>query len=100
MQFAFYPTKWITALLQYHIFHLDSTTDALYNAAGVPTRRDPTGRAGNDVGEEIDLLLNFHLGTHQDIIFGYSKLFAGDFIKATGNPGSPELVYLQYSFRW
>jgi hypothetical protein len=100
MQFALYPAKWIQTVVQYHMFRLDSAKDALYNAAGNAIRRDPTGRAGTDVGEEIDLLTNFHLTTHQDILVGYSRLSAGDFIKRTGNPGSPDLFYLQYSFKW
>lgn len=100
MDFRCYPTNWVTFLMQYHVFNLDSAKDALYNAAGVAIRRDPTGRAGTDVGDEIDLCLSFHLSAHSDIMIGYSKLFAGTFIKETGNPGSPEFTYLQYSFRW
>jgi hypothetical protein len=94
------PAKWITTGIQYHMFWLDTTDDALYNSAGTAIRRDPTGRAGNHVGNELDLTTNFHLTNHQDLFIGYSKLFAGEFIKATGNPGSPELFYVQYSFRW
>ena len=30
------PTKWITVGVQYHILHLDSAKDALYNSGGVP----------------------------------------------------------------
>jgi hypothetical protein len=99
-QLTFYPTKWITVLLQYHAFRLAEAKDALYSAAGVPLRRDPTGKAGTDVGDEIDLAINFHLDKHQDIYIDYSHLYAGAFIKQTGSPRSPDYVYLQYSFRW
>lgn len=99
-QFALYPVPWVLFLTQFHHFELASSRDALYNAAGAPIRRDPSGRAGRHVGEEIDLLLNVHLSAHQDVLLGYSKLFAGRFIKQTGNPGSPELFYAQYQFRW
>ncbi len=95
-----WPTKWIATGLQYHMFRLESARDALYNSAGAAIRRDPTGRAGTDVGDEIDYITNFHLSMHQDILVGYSKLFAGSFIRRTGNPGSPEYFYLQYSYRW
>ncbi len=100
LEVQMYPTNWITFLAQYHVFRLDSAFDALYNAAGVAIRRDPTGRAGTDVGDEIDFKLNFHLDVHNDILIGYSKLYSGDFIKRTGPGGSPELFYIQYSFRW
>jgi hypothetical protein len=33
-------------------------------------------------------------------LVGYSKLFAGDFIRATGPAVSPELLYVMYNFRW
>jgi hypothetical protein len=96
----FYPMDWISVLCQYHVFNLAEAKDALYNARGVAIRRDPTGRAGTDVGDEIDFCVNFHLSAHSDILIGYSKLFAGDFIKRTGPMGSPEFSYFQYSFRW
>jgi hypothetical protein len=100
MQVAFYPTNWTVTLLQYHIFRLDAARDALYNAGGAAIRRDPTGRAGTDVGDEIDFTTNFHLSQHQDILIGYSKLFAGQFIRRTGPDLSPDFFYAQYSFKW
>jgi hypothetical protein len=99
-QISLQPTPWITFLTQYHIFRLDSSRDALFNTAGAPVRLDPTGAAGHDVGQEIDCLANIRLSRHQDILIGYSKLFAGPVITRTGNPLSPELFYAQYSFRW
>lgn len=100
-QLAFYPTHWITTAFQYHMFRLDSARDALYNSAGTALRQDPTGRAGTDVGDEIDLITNFHLSRHQDILLGYSKLYEGNFIRDTVGPKvSPELFYAQYSFKW
>lgn len=101
MQLGLYPTKWIQTTLQYHIFHLDSARDALYNASGAVIRRDPTGQAGTFVGDEIDFTTNFHLSLHHDIFVGYSKLFAGSYIHRTSGPQTgPALFYLQYSFKW
>lgn len=100
-QVAFYPAKWIYSSVQYHVFHLDSARDALYNVAGVAIRRDPTGQAGTSVGDEIDFTTNFHLNSHQDIFLGFSKLFAGPFIRETAGPKTgPALFYLQYSYKW
>ena len=45
-------------------------------------------------------MLNFHLTKHSDVYVNYSHLYAGDFIKRTGSPRSPDYLYLQYSFRW
>jgi hypothetical protein len=90
----------VTFWTQYHHFWLASANDALYNAAGNAVRRDPTGNAGTNVGDELDLVLNFHLGAHSDLAFGWSKLFPGPFIQNTGSGRPPELFFMQYSFRW
>jgi hypothetical protein len=100
MQLNLFPAKWITPALQYHVFRLDSARDALYAANGAVLRVDPTGAAGRDVGNEIDFTVNFHLARHQELFVGYSKLFAGSFIKQTGPGGSPEVTYVSYSFKW
>lgn len=94
------PEPWLQLRLQYHIFRLAAAKDALYNASGSPIRQDPTGAAGNDVGDEIDFLANFHLSPNQDVLMGFSKLFAGDFIRATGPASDPTYFYTQYTFRW
>ncbi len=98
-----YPQPWLTIRLQYHHFWLDRAGDALYNAAGVPIRRDPTGTAGTDVGDEIDLVTNYHLTRYSDILVGYSRLFGGRFLEATAGPNSAadaELFYLMWQRRW
>jgi hypothetical protein len=99
-QIAFFPLQWVTCLIQFHHFRLDTPRDALYSAAGRPLRQDPTGRAGTQVGNELDLAASFHLGTHTDLLIGWSKLFAGSFIERTGPKVSPELFYLQVGYRW
>jgi hypothetical protein len=94
------PTKWIITGVQYHILRLDAAKDALYNSAGAVLRSDPTGRAGTNVGQVFTVYTNFHLSPHSDVLVQYSHLNAGDFIKRTGPGGSPDQLYLQYSFRW
>jgi len=100
VQAVCYPARWVTAQAQFHVFRLVSARDALYNAGGVPIRVDPTGRAGTDVGQELDLTANFHVGTHQDVFVGFSHLFAGSFIRRSGPPVSPSLFYFQYSLKF
>ena len=98
-----YPAHWITLGTQFHVFRLDSNKDALYGQAGQVVRQDRTGRAGNDVGTELDILANFHLTDRQDIFFNYHHLYTGSFIRSTGPGvrGVPlDYTYLQYSLRW
>jgi hypothetical protein len=99
-EIAFFPTKCWTTWVQYHVLRLDSPKDALYNSAGVPTRQDITGRAGSDVGEVLTVINNFTIDVHQNVFVQYSHLYAGDFIRQTGKPGSPDFLYFMYSFRW
>ena len=106
-QATFYPAKWITGLVQYHVFRLDQAKDALYGPSpGYPTDRfDPTGKAGTNVGQELDVVGTFNLDRHNAIMLGYSKFFSGDFIRETGTTSAarstnPEFFYMQYSFRW
>lgn len=98
-----YPTNWVTLWFQYHRFWLAENQDALYNAAGVATRRSPDGSAGRDVGQELDVVANFHITKNADIMVGYSKLFGGEFLKKTTGPNQAsdaDLLYVIYSFRW
>jgi hypothetical protein len=103
---AIFPTKWITAGIQYHILHLDSPKDSLYNSAGAPilgtTLAGPAKAVNGEatgVGDELVFTLNFHLTNHQDIYLQYCKLYAGNFLTENGR-GSPSLLAAQYSFKW
>jgi hypothetical protein len=99
-----YPTNWMTIWCQYHHFQLAARRDALYSAGGVALRRDPTGRAGSHVGDELDIITNFHLTNHSDFMIGYSRMFAGNFLRRTATNAaqatSPDLFYMMYSYRW
>lgn len=99
----FYPAPWITVWTQYHHFWLDSPTDALYNAGGVAIRRDPTGAAGRNVGDELNLVVNFHLARYTDVLVSCNKLYGGRFLQQTAGPNAAsnaESLYLMFSQRW
>ena len=100
LQLSLWPAKWILVNLQYHALWLESAKDALYAPSDAVLRSDPTGNAGRSIGNLFTITTNFHIDAHQDIFVGYSKLSALDFIRNTGNGASPELYYVQYTFRW
>jgi hypothetical protein len=99
-QLNLHPMPWATFTAQYHRFYLANKRDFLYNAAGNATLRDITGQSGSHVGDEIDFRFNIHVDRHQDVLVGYSKLFAGDFLKARAPGVSPALFYVQYNIRF
>ncbi|SFP98649.1 Alginate export [Nitrosomonas cryotolerans] len=99
-QITLKPQPWFTFLAQYHRYYLANKRDFLYNAGGAATLRDPTGQSGSHVGDAIDFVVNFHIARHHDALIGYSKLFTGNFIE-NQRPGiSPDLLYVQYNFRF
>ena len=100
VQAYLYPAKWLTTGLQYHVFRLDSNTDAMYNFSGGVLRQDKTGKSGDNIGSEIDVLTNIHLTDRQDIFLSYSHFFAGQFVKNTGPSSGIDYFYAQYSWRW
>lgn len=99
-QFTMHPMHWITFITQYHRFYLANDRDYLYNAAGFATYRDPTGASGSHVGDELDFRLNLHLKRHHDVLLGYSKLWAGDYLQRQAPGVNPDLFYIQYNFRF
>ena len=99
-QFICYPAPWFTCGIQYHIFDLVSSRDALYNAGGTAIASDPTGKSGHDVGNEVDVFEKFQIDMHQDLLVGYSQLEAGGFIKATKHVNEIDFGYAQYCVRW
>ncbi|MCE9563820.1 MAG: alginate export family protein [Planctomycetes bacterium] len=99
-----YPAKWMTLWFQAHNFWLASSKDALYGPAGVALRRDPTGAAGNFVGNELDTIVNFHLNKRTDLLVSYSYLFAGEFLQKTQPAGSgsanTSTLAMIINYRW
>lgn len=100
---AFSPTEKSNFTLGYHIFHLASARDALYNATGTPIRVSPTGAAGTYVGQELDLIYQIVVNARADVLFGYSHFFAGTFVKRTnpvGVSGNADFYYSQWTWRF
>lgn len=95
------PVKKVEFQAWWHIFKLDQARDALYDAGGAVVRVDPTGAAGRDVGEELDLLVNWNLTPRSALQFAYCHLFPGDFLLNTpgGAPGR-DFYYTQFTVRF
>ncbi len=83
-----WPTKKLTAWVDFWNFSVENSNDAWYNAGQVGLlRMSPTagGEIGNHLGNEIDLTVNYSLYKNVGILAGYSKFLSGTFIdKLTG----------------
>lgn len=94
------PIKDVTVKLSWFHFWLDSELDALYNAGGNPIRRNVTGSSGNDVGDELDLTINWQVDAHSSVLFGWSHFWPNNFIETSGRSQDADYVYLQYTFKF
>lgn len=94
------PHKKLTILLWQHFFFLASDRDGLYNAAGVVSFQDPTGRSGAVIGQETDLLATWKFGPNADVGIGYSYFWSGDFIKDNGGNSFASFLYTQMHVRF
>jgi hypothetical protein len=88
------PHKRVSAKVQGLNFRLAQERDALYNAAGAVSRRDLTGAAGDDAGNEFDAEVTVNLGVHVSTMVGYTRFMPGNFIKKTGPSNTHNLFYV------
>ena len=92
------PCSKVDMLAWFHVFKLQQEADALYNAGG-GAFAFPT--FGQDVGQELDLLVKFKIRPRADLIVGYSHLFAGSFLLNALGPGlGRDFVHTQFSLRF
>ena len=91
------PLKRMTAGVTGHLFWRADDDDALYNAGGGVVR--PSAASTNtEVGGEIDVTVKYAFDRHLQGLFGYSRFFAGDFIKQTGSASDIDFFYLQFQY--
>ena len=91
----FKPTKKLYLEGDYHLFYLNHTADAAYNAARA-TLRAANQRVGSSyLGQEIDFLLKYALNKNINLLGGYSHFFTGTFLARTGANDDANFFYLQ-----
>ena len=97
--FGVEPRKGLRVWVDYHYFRLASDTDAWYWCSGRPARRDPTGRAGGDLGHEVDLLAKVRMSKNLELFAGYSHFFPGAFLRNTGGGhDDADWAFVQFQF--
>jgi len=99
--FSVKPRKDLSVWLDYHFFRLAEAKDAWYWSSGKPARRDSTGNAGNNLGQEVDLLARWQITKNLELFTGYAHFFTGEFIQNT--PGSERDVnwfFIQANYKF
>jgi hypothetical protein len=84
--------------LQQYLFWRASDRDALYNKSG-GVLWPGTGTTARYVGAEFDFLATYNLTRHLLGYAGYSRFFAGEFIRKTGPHEDSDFLYaaIQYT---
>lgn len=74
--------------VEYHYFRLAQSRDAWYWVNGRAEQRDPTGKAGRDLGHEVDVVLRWQATAALELMAGFGHFFAGGYIgqRLTGRP--------------
>jgi len=94
------PHEKVKLLMWYYYFFLVRENDTPYNVTMTPFRPG-SAPASKDLGQEIDLILNYSITPRTEIMFGYSHFFSGDYYKQTPAlpfRGDADFFYTQ--FQW
>ena len=89
------PAKGWKVEADYHKFLLDHSFDAWYDATGAVISRDATGGSGRNVGDELDLQARTKFRDTLGLLFGYSRFFAGRFVKRTAGTRDRDWAFFQ-----
>ena len=54
----------------------------------------------DEIGTEIDLTAFYVINRHMNVLAGYSRVFAGDFIEETGSDDDIDFAYLQWNLKF
>ncbi len=74
------PHRRLSFTAQYLDLWLASATDAAYNTSGGVILRDPTGRSGTHLGNEVDAYAWYEINRQVHVGAGFGYLLPGEFI--------------------
>ena len=100
LQLLLQPTGRLDLHVQAHTFALASARDAWYSTSLSVVRRDASGRAGTELGREIDLRAVYRPRPWLELMAGLGYLSPGSFVRQTG-PARPALWRMvQATWAW
>lgn len=91
------PHKNVSFETGYHAYWLASDSDGW--AAGSTVRRDPLGRSGDFVGQEIDVRVRWKVDPRVEIILGYAYFMPGAFTRNTGPADDSDFFYVEVNLQ-
>lgn len=97
IQAAVKPTKQLSFLAAMHWFDLDTNNDFLYTAPG--GQAGAIG-SGTEIGEELDLVVNYSFNPNLSLQAGYFWFWYGSYVNNSLPRPDAEQFYLQSNFRY
>lgn len=100
------PLKNLLAKIDFHLFELEEDNDAWYGASGAPNEGFSSAAvnaadADDEIGQEIDVTMQYKLFERFDVTLGYSRFFAGDMIKdVAATDDDADWFYLMTYFKF
>lgn len=88
----------------WHRYWLSAAEDAYYNAGGIPVLRDLAGDSGKQLGQELDIWVEWFLTSNSSVALAYAHFWDEGYVHrrvgtVTGDD-DPDLLLLQYRFRF
>jgi len=100
VDFSVKPWHGLAFYVEYHHFMLDQAKDAWYTTGLKAFRRDPTGRSGTTLGDELDVRVAWTLWNHLELMAGYGRFFPGAFVESTGPSTAANWGFAQCTYSW
>jgi predicted porin len=100
VSFKLQPTTKLTLRADFHAFWLATTNDAWYRANGVSTVRPITPGASKQAATEVDFTATYAATKNLNFLVGYSHLFAGDYLAATGAADDADFFYVEATIKF
>ena len=91
------PRPDLTVVSRAHAFWRSSKQDAIYGVTGGVVRGGALGRS-REVGLELDVAVTYVLSDQLKALIGYSRLFAGRFIRESGPSDDIQFTYVQAEY--
>jgi len=100
IDFSLEPQRALAFYVEYHHFRLDQAADAWYTTGLKTYSRDPTGRSGMTLGNELDFRVVWTLWNHLELMTGGGRFFPGSFVKNTGPAAGAVWFFFQSAYSW
>ena len=92
-----WPIKNLHIKLEYHHFRLAQSRDGWSHNPSF--YRDPTGRAGKEMGHEMDIVARWRISRIHEVQAGYGHFWPGEFVKKEAHPSEANWFFVQYQIQ-